>query len=373
MSCDLISLAVPGVASLQPYQPGKPVEELERELGITNIIKLASNENPLGASPKALAVLKNPGDLSRYPDGNGFRLKAALAGYHAVHPNQITLGNGSNEILELIARAILTPAHEVIFSEHAFAVYPLVTQAIGAKAVIVPAKHWGHDADSMLAAVTENSRLMFIANPNNPTGTWLRKTGLRRLLESVPQNLVVVVDEAYFDYVREPEYPDSMAWLPDFPNLLVTRTFSKAYGLAGFRIGYGVAHKSIADLLNRVRQPFNINSLALACAEAALADRAHIQKTVSNNQAGMRYLMDAFKQMGLGYIPSAGNFVCVDLKRPGREIYNRLLHEGVIVRPVDNYGMPNHLRVTIGREEENERFVDALKKVTSGWLLVKKI
>lgn len=363
MSCDLLKLATSGVASLQPYQPGKPVEELERELGLENIIKLASNENPLGASPKALAVLKNPGDLSRYPDGNGFRLKTALAGYHAVHADQITLGNGSNEILELIARAILTPEHEVIFSEHAFAVYPLVTQAIGARAVVVPAKEWGHDVGGMLTAITQNSRLMFIANPNNPTGTWLKKAELRRLLESVPGDLIVVVDEAYFDYVQETDYPDCIKWLPDFPNLLVTRTFSKAYGLAGFRIGYGVAHRELADLLNRVRQPFNINSLALACAEAALDDRAHVQKTVSNNQAGMRYLTDAFKQMAIDYIPSAGNFVCIDLGRPARDIYNRLLHEGVIVRPIDNYGMPNHLRVTIGLEEENERFIEALKKV----------
>lgn len=363
MSCDLLGLATSGVASLQPYQPGKPVEELERELGIKNIIKLASNENPLGASPKALAVLKNPGDLSRYPDGNGFGLKAALANYHGINMDQITLGNGSNEILELIARAILTPVHEVIFSEHAFAVYPLVTQAIGAKAVVVPAKNRGHDVDGMLSAITGNSRLMFVANPNNPTGTWLKNAELRRLLESVPDNLVVVVDEAYFDYVQEPDYPDSMEWLPEFPNLLVTRTFSKAYGLAGFRIGYGVAHSELADLLNRVRQPFNNNSLALACAEAALSDREHIRKTITNNQVGMNYLVESFKQMGLEYIHSAGNFICVDLKQPGREIFNRLLHEGVIVRPVDNYGMPNHLRVTIGRPEENERFIKALERV----------
>lgn len=363
MSCDLLQLATSGVASLQPYQPGKPVEELERELGLKNIIKLASNENPLGSSPKAMAVLKNPGDLSRYPDGNGFRLKAALADYHGINPDQITLGNGSNEILELITRAIITPRHEVIFSKHAFAVYPLVTQAIGAKSVVVPAKKLGHDADAMVASITENSRLMFVANPNNPTGTWLNKTELRKLLESVPENLIVVVDEAYFDYVQESDYPDCMEWLDDFPNLLVSRTFSKAYGLAGFRIGYGVSHKDLADLLNRVRQPFNINSLALACAEAALSDRAHIKQTVLNNQSGMQQLIDAFNHLGLEYIPSAGNFICVDLKQPGREIFNSLLNEGVIVRPVDNYGLPNHLRITIGREDENKKFIDALKKV----------
>lgn len=363
MSCDLLQLATPGVASLQPYEPGKPVEDLERELGLKNIIKLASNENPLGSSPKAMAILNNPGDLARYPDGNGFRLKAALAEYHGVQAEQITLGNGSNEILELIARAILTPAHEVIFSEHAFAVYPLVTQAIGARAVVVPAKNHSHDPHAMVAAVTSNSRLMFVANPNNPTGTWLQRPELRQLLESVPDDLIVVVDEAYFDYAQEPDYPNCMEWLADFPNLLVTRTFSKAYGLAGLRIGYGVTHRDLADLLNRVRQPFNINSLALACAEAALQDSEHMKRTISNNQSGMRQLIDAFNTLGLEYIPSTGNFICVDMKRPGREIYNRLLHEGVIVRPVDNYGLPNHLRVTIGREEENERFIKALKKV----------
>lgn len=363
MSCDLLQLATAGVASLQPYQPGKPVEELERELGLKNIIKLASNENPLGSSPKAMAVLQNPGDLSRYPDGNGFRLKAALADYHGVNANQITLGNGSNEILELIARAIVTPQHEVIFSEHAFAVYPLVTQAIGAKPVVIPAKKYGHDTDAMVAAITKQSRLMFVANPNNPTGTWLNKTELEKLLGSVPEDLIVVVDEAYFDYVQENDYPNCMEWLNDYPNLLVTRTFSKAYGLAGFRIGYAVSHRDLADLLNRVRQPFNINSLALACAEAALNDRMHIEQTVRNNQTGMQLLVDAFNDLGLEYIPSAGNFICVDLKRPGREIFNRLLHEGVIVRPVDNYGLPNHLRITIGRKEENEKFISALKKV----------
>ena len=363
MSCDLLGLATRGVALLQPYQPGKPVEELERELGIKNIIKLASNENSLGSSPKAMAVLKNPGDLSRYPDGNGFRLKAALADYHGVSAEQITLGNGSNEILELIARAIITSEHEVIFSEHAFAVYPLVTLAMGAKSVVVPAKNLGHDPAAMLASVTAKTRLMFVANPNNPTGTWLNKMELRKLLESVPENLIVVVDEAYFDYVQEQDYPNCIDWLDDFPNLLVTRTFSKAYGLAGFRIGYGISHKDLADLLNRVRQPFNINSLALSCAEAALDDRTHIERTVSNNRSGMQQLIDAFNSLGLEYIPSAGNFICVDLKRSGREIFNKLLHEGVIVRPVDNYGLPEYLRITIGLEDENKRFITALNKV----------
>ena len=365
MACDLIHLATPGVAGLQPYQPGKPIEELERELGLKNIIKLASNENPLGTGKRARVVLEKPCDISRYPDGNGFRLKMALAEYHGVGTDQITLGNGSNDVLELIARSILTPAHEVIFSQHSFAVYQLVTQAAGARAVVVPAKDWGHDAEAMQRAVTGRSRLMFIANPNNPTGTWLGRNELHHLLQSVPEDLIVVVDEAYFDYVDDPEYPDSTGWLRDFPNLVVTRTFSKVHGLAGLRIGYGISHRDLADLMNRVRQPFNVNTLALAAAEAALQDTAHIEKSVQLNRTGMQQLIAGFRGLGLAHIPSAGNFICVDLKKPAQEIYNRLLHEGVIVRPIANYGMPNHLRVTVGLENENERFIDALRKIIS--------
>jgi histidinol-phosphate aminotransferase len=367
MSCDLLQLAIPGVASLQPYQPGKPVEELERELGVKDIIKLASNENPLGTSKKALAVLKNPGDLSRYPDGNGFCLKALLAEFHGVHPDQITLGNGSNEILELIARAILTPEHEVIFSEHAFAVYPLVTQAVGARAVVIPAINYGHDLDGFRQALTERTRLIFIANPNNPTGTWLTAVDLRSFINSVPDEIVIVVDAAYFDYVLEDDYPDCVKWIADHPNLLVTRTFSKAHGLAGMRIGYGIAHRDLADLMNRVRQPFNVNSLAMAMAAVALDDREHIADTINMNRLGMQQLTDAFTRMGLAFIPSAGNFICVDMQRPGQVIFNKLLREGVIVRPVDNYGMPNHLRITIGQEFENDKFLTALKKVIGDW------
>ena len=363
MSCDLIKLATPGVAGLQPYQPGKPVEELERELGINNIIKLASNENPLGPGEKARQAISSFSELSRYPDGNGHDLKLTLSKLHGVSPDQITLGNGSNEILELITRAITGAQHEVIFSEHAFAVYPLVTQAVGAKAVVVPAQDWGHDIVAMQAAINKNSRIMFIANPNNPTGTWLGKQALRTLLESIPEHMVVVLDEAYFEYVEEDDYPNCVQWVNEFPNLLVTRTFSKAFGLAGLRIGYGVSHKDIADLMNRVRQPFNVNSLALSAAEAALADDKHLQQSIKLNQTGMQQLTEAFHEMKIQYIPSVGNFICVDMKQSGLEIYKKLLHEGVIVRPVDNYGLPNHLRITIGLEEENEKFINALDSV----------
>lgn len=363
MSCDFLTLATPGVATLQPYQPGKPVEELQRELGLKDIVKLASNENPLGPGERAMEVLRRPKEIARYPDGNGFKLKARLAKYHGMSADRITLGNGSNEILELITRAIVQPHHEVVFSDHAFAVYPLVTQAVGAKPVVVQAKDWAHDSEAMAAAVTANTRLMFVANPNNPTGTWIKRNELTRLLETVPDHVIVVVDEAYFDYAVLPDYPDCSTWLDIFPNLLVTRTFSKAHGLAALRIGYSLSHPEIADLLNRVRQPFNVNALALAAAEVSIDDRKHIEKSIQANQDGMNLLTSAFDEMGLPYLPSAGNFVCVDLQRPGREIFNQLLRKGVIVRPVDNYGMPNHIRVTIGIEHENKKFIAALKKV----------
>lgn len=366
MSCDLINLATPGVAGLHPYQPGKSVAELEREFGIKNIVKLASNENPLGSGEKAKQTLLSTSELSRYPDGNGHDLKMALSKSHGINPDQITLGNGSNEILELITRAIAGSRHEIIFSEHAFAVYPLVTQAVGARAVVVPAQDWGHDTVAMRAAINKNSRVMFVANPNNPTGTWLDKQTLRALLESIPNHMVVVLDEAYFEYVEEDDYPNCVHWVNEFPQLLVTRTFSKAYGLAGLRIGYGISHRDIADLMNRVRQPFNVNRLALSAAEAALTDSEHLQQSVRLNQSGMAQLTSAFDIMNLQYIPSAGNFICVNIKQSGQsgmEIYKKLLAKGVIVRPVDNYGMPNHLRVTIGFEKENEKFINALDSV----------
>jgi histidinol-phosphate aminotransferase len=364
MTCDLINLATSGVAGLLPYQPGKPVQELERELGISNIIKLASNENPLGPGVKAKQAISSTSELSRYPDGNAHNLKMALSKQHGVNTDQITIGNGSNEILELITRATTGPQHEVIFSEHAFAVYPLVTQAVGARAIVVPAKNWGHDLSAMQAAINENTRLMFVANPNNPTGTWLDTQSLRTLLESCPEHMLVVVDEAYFEYVDEDDYPNCIQWLSEFSNLLVTRTFSKAFGLAGLRIGYGISHSDIADLMNRVRQPFNVNSLALSAAEAALEDNEHLQQSITLNQTGMRQLTMAFDEMNLQYIPSVGNFICVDMvttTQTGMEIYNKLLHQGVIVRPVENYGLPNHLRVTVGLKQENEKFIQALK------------
>jgi len=363
-SDNIYSLAVSGVQKLIPYTPGKPIEELERELGLSNIIKLASNENPLGPGKKALAAIQATlQDLALYPDGNGFNLKSALAEKYAVDMNQITLGNGSNEILELVARAFLTPGLEVVFSQHAFAVYPIVTQAVGATAVVAPALNYGHDLDAMLQRVTDKTRLVFIANPNNPTGTQLNHTDLEAFIGALPDTCVCVLDEAYCEFSGGQSADNSIAWLKKYPNLLITRTFSKAYGLAGLRIGYGLSSPQLADVLNRVRQPFNNNMLALAAAEAALTDTEHLQNTIAVNAQGMQFVTDGFKKLGLEWIPSAGNFVLVDLKQPAMPIYEALLRKGVIVRPVGVYELPHHLRITIGTEAENQLFLKALAEV----------
>src|SRR3990170_7796332 len=276
-ACDL---AVPGVRGIEPYRPGKPIEELEREYGVTNAIKLASNENPLGPSPRALEAARRAlRDIHRYPDGNGFALKQALARKLGVTPGNITLGNGSNDILELLARAFVQPENEVVFSEHAFAFYPIVTRAVGARPVVTKTRDWGHDLAAMRAAVNACTRLVFIANPNNPTGTWLGAGELETFIQSLPAHVLVAVDEAYFEYVNEAAYPNTVAWVGKYPRLVTTRTFSKAYGLAGLRVGYAVSSPEMADVLNRVRQPFNVNSIALAAAGAALAGGEHVERT----------------------------------------------------------------------------------------------
>jgi histidinol-phosphate aminotransferase len=365
--CDFESLALPGVRGLMPYQPGKPVEELERELGLTNVVKLASNENPLGPGPRALEAVQGAlGELARYPDGSGFALKRALSARLGVAPETLTLGNGSNDVLELMARTFVSPADEVIYSEHAFTVYPLVTRAVGARGVETPARDWGHDLQAMEAALSPATRMVFIANPNNPTGTWVEAGALRAFLEAVPPEVLVVVDEAYFEYVSVPGYPDCVAWLPDFPNLLVTRTFSKAYGLAGLRVGYSVSHPDVADLLNRVRQPFNVNSLSLVAAEAALDDGQYLDRSVALNRAGLSQLVGGLEDLGLSYIPSVGNFVTCEMPLPAGEVYDALLRRGVIVRPVAGYGLPRHLRVSVGLESEIARFLETLRQVLEG-------
>ena len=357
--CDL---ALDCVTKLQPYVPGKPIEELERELGISDIVKLASNENPLGPSDKVLATIAESSlELSRYPDGNGFTLKSALADKYKLNTDQITLGNGSNDVLELIARAFVSSDEEIMFSQYAFAVYPLVTQAIGAKAVIAPARDYGYDLQAMSTLISHKTKLIFIANPNNPTGTYLPINELEAFIKQVSDQTLVVLDEAYVEYGEQ--NVDSIRLLKHYSNLIITRTFSKAYGLAGLRVGYALSHPEVADMLNRIRQPFNVNSLALAAAKVALADDDYIVKTKQHNDAGMAQLITGLDTLGLSYIPSKGNFITIDVNRNGEDVFADLLKQGVIVRPVANYGLLQHLRVSIGLEHENQRFLDALGKV----------
>lgn len=359
------------VRAIAPYQGGKPIAEVAREFGLdeAKIVKLASNENPLGMPESARqAILMAAADISRYPDSNGFDLKAAIIAKYAVPQDWITLGNGSNDILELAAHAFVQPGQAVVYSQYAFAVYPLATQAVGARAIVVSAKKYGHDLAAMAKAITPDTKLVFIANPNNPTGTFIPAAEIEAFLKVVPPQVVVVLDEAYNEFLAPELQYDSIAWVRQYSNLLVSRTLSKAYGLAGLRVGFGIAQPSITDLLNRIRQPFNVNSLAQAAAVAALNDTAFLEKSAQVNLDGYRQLTQAFDAMGLEYVPSFGNFVLV---RVGNEVGNddnagarvnlALLKQGVIVRPVGNYGLPQWLRISIGLPHENAVFLDALK------------
>ncbi|WP_027872805.1 histidinol-phosphate transaminase [Spongiibacter marinus] len=364
MACDFIAQANEGIQGLQPYQPGKPIEELERELGLSNVVKLASNENPLGAPSSALSAYATAAaQLHLYPDAGGFALKSLLAESLGVESAQLTLGNGSNDVLDLLGRVFLDAESSAVFSQYAFIVYPIAVQAAGAQARVAPAKDWGHDLDAMAALIDDTTRLVFIANPNNPTGTWLDEQALRGFMAVVPENVVVVLDEAYCEYVDEAAYPDSIAMLADYPNLVVTRTFSKAYGLAGLRVGYAISHPDIADLLNRVRAPFNVSVPAMAAAAAAYRDHEYLQQSREVNSAGREQLAAAFDELSLPYIPSVGNFITVEMPSDAMSYYQALLEKGVIVRPIGVYGMPRHLRVSIGLEQENQRFISALKEV----------
>lgn len=371
--CDLYDCAVSGVQGLHPYQPGKPISTLAREIGIeeSSIVKLASNENPLGPSPRVNeAVAAQLEEQARYPDGGTVALRERLAEHHGCSPQQLTLGNGSNDVLDLVARTFLGPGRSAIFSEHAFAVYPISTQAAGAESIVVPAQQWGHDLEAMAAAVRVgtdmDTHVIWVANPNNPTGTWVGRDALYSFLKVVPEEVVVVVDEAYIEFVDEEEYPDGSQWLDEFPNLIVTRTFSKAYGLAGYRVGYGISSERVAELLNRVRQPFNVNALAQTAALAALDDQEHLQRGVELNHSEMEKMVGIFRQLGLEWIPSVGNFVSVDLGQPAMPVFAAMEKLGVITRPVGNYGMPNHLRISIGLPEENELLGEALATVLNG-------
>jgi histidinol-phosphate aminotransferase len=357
------------VRALAPYIAGKPISEVAREFGLdeAGIVKLASNENPLGMPPSAQAAIQQAiAELGRYPDANGFELKTALAARYGVGEDWITLGNGSNDLLELAAHALVERDDSVVFAQYSFLVYALATQGIGARAIVVPAQAYGHDLDAMLAAIEDDTRLLFIANPNNPTGTFVPGEQMEAFLKKVPARVVVVLDEAYTEYLDASQRYDSIEWTRRYPNLLVSRTFSKAYGLAGLRVGFAIAQPQLTDLLNRVRQPFNVNSLAQTAAVAALADQAFLDKSAELNAAGYRTLTAAFDALGLEYVPSHGNFVLVrvgDDEGAGARVNTGLLKEGVIVRPVGNYGLPQWLRVTIGLPAENETFLAALRRV----------
>nr|WP_315216960.1 histidinol-phosphate transaminase [uncultured Duganella sp.] len=356
------------VRAIAPYQAGKPIAEVAREFGLdeASIVKLASNENPFGVPESAVqAMTAAATDLGRYPDANGFELKAALSKRYDVPADWITLGNGSNDILEIAAHAFVERGQAIVYSQYSFAVYALATQGVGARHIVVPAKAYGHDLPAMLAAIDADTRLVFIANPNNPTGTFIPAADIQAFLDKVPSNVVVVLDEAYNEFLAEENQFESAEWVKKYPNLLVSRTFSKAYGLAGLRVGFGIAQPALTDLMNRIRQPFNVNSMAQAAAIAALNDKDFLKRSAANNAAGYQQFTEAFNQLGLEFVPSYGNFVLVKVGNDpaaGARVNLSLLKQGVIVRPVGNYGLPEWLRVSIGLPQENAVLIAALTK-----------
>lgn len=362
--------ALSQIKALQPYTAGKPVEELERELGISNSIKLASNENPLGCSPRAQKIISQQlNNLWLYPDANAYYLKQALAEKLGLEAERFTIGNGSNDVLDMVARTFLKQGKEAIFSQYAFIVYPIVTQACGAEARIIPAlardseQPYGHDLDAMLQQINEHTAVIFIANPNNPTGTWLQEEHLLDFIKKVPEHIAIVIDEAYFEYVEFEDYPDTSKWLNDFANLIVTRTFSKIYGLAGLRLGYAMSSEAVCDLLNRVRQPFNANLLALSAGIESLQDEVFVSDSIQNNRQGLHQLVQFCEHKSLFYIPSAGNFLTVEFSQKANQIYQQLLQRGIIVRPIANYGLDDFLRISIGSETQIQRLITALDEL----------
>lgn len=363
--CDLVQ---PQILGIHPYIPGKPVSELQRELGLTYISKLASNENPLGASPTVLTAIQNElKEIARYPDGSAYALKAALADFLSISPEQLAIGNGSNELLELVARVFAGPGDEILYSQYAFAVYPISAQVVGATGIEVPAKDWGHDLQAMLAAISDKTKVVYLANPNNPTGTVFSRAEWEGFINQVPKDVIVVLDEAYIEYAQaqlnNDEYANGIDYLTSRPNLLVSRTFSKAYGLASLRVGYMAGCKEIIQYINQLRAPFNVNHYAQVAAVSALSDQAFVEKVLLLNQQGMRQIMDALSTLSIEFIPSAGNFLCINLGENALQVNQRLLEEGVIVRPVANYGLKQFLRVSIGTQVENQHFIDTLKSV----------
>ncbi len=351
------------IRSLIPYAPGKPMEEVEREYGIEGSIKLASNENPLGPSPKAIKVLKERlHQLHLYPDGHCFYLKQGLAARLGVSPDQLIFGNGSNELIELAVRTFMRPGDDAVMAHQAFVIYRLVVQAVGGCCKIVPLRDFTHDLDALARAITPRTRLLFLANPNNPTGTIYRRNEWERFLERITPEVLVIVDEAYFEYVRDPDYPNSLSYHGNGRNILTLRTFSKLYGLAGLRIGYGIGAERMIDLMHRVRQPFNVNAAAQWAALAALEDHDHVKRSLEVNREGMSYLTKEIASLGLEQVPSQANFILVRVGN-GQKLFNQLLRRGVIVRPMGEYDLPEYVRVTIGKMEENKRFIKELKEL----------
>lgn len=355
----------PGIDTIQPYQGGKPIEEVQLELGITNIIKLASNENPLGPSPLAMeAIAESSRQVHLYPDGNAYYLKADLAEHLGVSEEHLILGNGSNDVLQLVGEAYIAPDDEVIYAAGAFVVYSLVTKICGATAVVVPMHKDTHQLSAMAAAITEKTKVIYVANPNNPTGTIVTADETAAFMEQVPRDILVVFDEAYYEYVTRPDYPQTLSYVLEGRNFIITRTFSKIYGLAGLRIGYGIAPPALVETMNRVRQPFNCSLVAQAAARAALKDSAHVAESQKCNSTGKTFLYNALDEIGMRYTKTEGNFIMLFVKQLGADIADALLKKGIIVRPIAGYGYPNAIRMTIGTEQENERFIKALAEIT---------
>ena len=351
-----------GVLGLKPYEPGKPIEETEKEIGLENVIKLASNENPIGMSPKALKVISSMDDLNRYPDGNASAFKNKVASVFNVKSSMVTVGNGSNDIIEFIAKCFLSNGDTAIYSKHGFAIYPLAIKASGAEPIKVDALDWGHDLNAMISSIQDTTKVIFIASPNNPTGTILSVEQIKDFLTKIPSNIVVLIDQAYFEYIEDESYKVPFSLIEEFPNLIISRSFSKAHGLAAFRLGFSVSSEEIADYLNRVRQPFNANSLALAAGIEAIDDEEHISASVEINREGLQNIKTKFRELGFDFIESFGNFISFDSKNDSDKSFDFFLKKGIILRSLKVYEMPNHLRVSIGTKEEMHKFIITLEE-----------
>ena len=362
---DYLKYINPGIKSINTYEPGKSIEEVMEKYNLKNIVKLASNENSLGPSPKALEVINNFKDVHLYPDGDGLKLKSKISEIENINSDQIILGNGSNEILEIISQSFLSPVTESIFSKHAFIVYKLASKVRGSKFHEVDACKWGHDLNGFLKKINDKTRLIFIANPNNPTGTYLSHKDILEFLKKVPKKVLVVIDLAYFEYVTAEDYIETNEILHKFPNVIFTKSFSKIHGLSALRIGYGFGNKTLIEIMNRVRQPFNVNTVAQKAAIESLSDQRYLKNSINQNTKERLYLYKSLEIIGMDYIPSQGNFICIDTKTSAKNIFESLLQKGVIVRPIDLYEMPTHIRVTIGNRTENNIFLEKFKEVLS--------